>query len=259
MTPSLIARIRLLAPLAIAGICLLLSGCATYQTPGAGADLGALSKADGDIAERMQREPAATFPARLAIARVQASGYSSRSNQCYGKGEYCIVTTRDVESDQDFEWLGHLPMVAAVAPINRLLVPTELHSLQDLRLGAASLKTDLLLVYSIDTKFNAQSTEIGPLALISLGFLPNKKASVTSTASAALFDVRTGFVYGAAEATASEQQRATIWSSEDAIERSRVIAESEAFRKLLVEFDKLWRGVVSSKSPAASSVKPRDG
>ncbi len=137
-------------PLLVAAA-LILSGCGTYQTPGAGVDLGDLAKADGDIAERMKAEPAARFSARLAVARVQATGYYARNTQCYGKGQFCIVTTRDVESEQDLEKIGRLPQVAAIAPMSRLLVPTELGSMKDLRLGAATLKTDLLLVYSIDT------------------------------------------------------------------------------------------------------------
>ncbi|QJR09243.1 hypothetical protein DSM104443_00280 [Usitatibacter rugosus] len=223
---------------------LIVSGCATYQTPGAGVNVGNLSKADEDIAELMKREPAAPFPARMAMVRVQASGYYSRNNQCYGKGQFCVVTTRDIETEKDIERLTRLPMVADVAPLSRILLSSDLKSTKDLRLAAATLKTDLLLVYSIDTRFTVESNEIGPLGLISLGFLPNKKAHVTTTASAALFDVRTGFVFGAAEATVTEQQRATFWSSEDAIESVRLKTEAEAFQKLLGEFEKLWKGVV---------------
>ena len=223
---------------------LMLSGCATYQTPGAGINVGNLSKADEDIAELMKREPGAPFPARVALVRVQATGYYSRNNYCYGKGQFCVVTTRDIETDKDLERLTRSPMVGGVASMSRILLPSELKSTKDLRLAAATLKTDLLLVYSIDTRFNVESTEIGPLGLISLGFFPNKKAHVTTTASAALLDVRSGFVFGTAEATATEQQRATFWSSEDAVESSRLKTEAEAFQKLLGELEKLWKGVV---------------
>jgi len=104
----------------------------------------------------------------------------------------------------------------------------------------------MLLVYSLDTRFNVESTDIGPLALISLGFLPNKKAQVSTTASAALFDVRTSFVYGAVEATAKDQQRATVWSSEEAIDSARLKTEAASFQQLLGEFEKLWKGVVEA-------------
>lgn len=227
--------------------CLILSlaGCATYQTPGSGVNVGNLSKADTDIAEMMKREPASSYPARLAVARVQTPGYHTQTTYCYGKGQYCLVTTREIETDQDFERVARLPMVSRVAPLGRMLVAEQIDSIKDLRLGAASLKTDMLLLYSIDTRFNVDSTDIGPLALISLGFLPNKKARVNATASAALIDVRTGFVYGVAESSATEHQRATTWSTDSAIDASRVKAETTAFHGLLDEIEKLWKGIVA--------------
>jgi hypothetical protein len=238
-------NIRFLIMVVLA-ICI--TGCSTYQTPGAGINVGNLSKADGDIAEVMKREPAAPFPSRVAMARVQSKGYSSRNNGCYGQGAFCVVTTRDIESEKDIERLGRLPMISGVAAMSRILLPATLNSIKDLRLAAANLKTDMLLVYSVDTHFNIESTEIGPLSLISLGFLPNKKAIVYTTASAALFDVRTGFVYGVAEATATEQQRATTWSSDNAIDNARLKTEVESFQKLLGEFEKLWKGVVEEQA-----------
>jgi hypothetical protein len=51
-------------------------------------------------------------------------------------------------------------------------------------------------------------------------------------------------VYGIAESTAAEEQRASVWSSEDAVEASRLRAESEAFQGLLNEYEKLWRGII---------------
>jgi len=144
-------------------------------------------------------------------------------------------------------------MISDVAAMSRLLLPPQLNTVKDLRLAAAGLKTDMLLVYSVDTRFTVESAEIGPLALISLGFLPNKKAHVTTTASAALFDVRSDFVYGSAEATASEQQRATVWSSTGAVEKSRLTTEVEAFHKLLGEVEKLWLNIVHSRNQSAAN------
>ena len=65
-------------PLSFLLVLILITGCATYTTPGAGVNVGNLASADEDIAEIMSREPASPFPARISIARVQASGYSSR-------------------------------------------------------------------------------------------------------------------------------------------------------------------------------------
>jgi hypothetical protein len=203
-----------------------------------------LASADTDIADLLKVEPAAVFPARIAMARVQAAGYYSRSNTCYGTGRYCVMTTRDVEPEASYDRLSKLPLVSAVALVNRMLLSGKLTSAKDLRQAAASLKTDLLLVYSLDTSFHIENTDVGPLALISLGFLPTKNARVTATASAALFDVRTGFVYGVAEANAAEEQRGTFWSSSEAVDSARKKAETAAFQKLMGEIERLWADVL---------------
>ena len=246
---------RLLRPWALATVlsALLSSGCATYTTPGAGMNLEDLARADTDIADLLKVEPAAVFPARIAVARVQASGYYSRSNTCYGTGRYCVVTTRDVEPEESYDRLSKLPLVSAVALMNRMLLSGKLSSAKDLRLAAASLKTDLLLVYSLDTSFNIENTDVGPLALVSLGFLPTKKARVTATASAALFDVRTGFVYGVAEASATEEQRGTFWSSSEAVDSARKKAEADAFQKLIAEIEKFWADVLRTHAHARAA------
>jgi len=230
-------------------VVVVLAGCATYTTPGGGVNLDGLSTADPDIAELMKAEPSARFPARIVVARVQASGYSSQSNYCYGSGRYCVVTTRDIESEDSYEKLAKLPQVAGLGLMNRLLLPSKLTSTRELRQGAAKLRADLLLMYSLDTGFRIDDTDLGPLAPITLGFLPTKKARVTATASAALFDVRTGYVYGLAEATAVEEQRGTFWSSSDAVDGARKAAETAAFRKLVGEIASLWDDVLKTHRP----------
>jgi hypothetical protein len=144
-------------------LALLAAGCASYTTPGAGVNLQNLSKADASIADLMKIEPAAPFRARVSVVRVQSSGYSSRSNTCYGSGQFCVVTTRDIEPEASFDRLSKMPQVAALALMNRMLLPAKLSSTMDLRRAAATLKTDLLLMYSMDTGFNVESTDIGPL------------------------------------------------------------------------------------------------
>lgn len=223
--------------------CSLFTGCAVqYTTPAGGVSVAEIT--DVDIKEFYEKEPASAFPARLAIVRIQESGYKSRTNQGYGSGRYTIVTTRDIESDNDFQSIQELPMVSAIAPLSRLLVPRNANTLKDLRIPAARLKADLLLLYSVDTTFYIEGTPLGPLSLISLGFIPNKKAFVTSTVSGALIDVRTGYIYGTSEATEKEEQRATVWSTKDAIDSSRIKAETKAFQSFIIDFKSLWKSVV---------------
>jgi hypothetical protein len=239
---------------------LLLAGCATYTTPGAGVNMDSLSLADPEIADAFDAEPAARFPARIALARVQASGYSARGTACYyGGGTFCVVTARDIESEASYTRLARLPQVVGLAPMNRLMLPAHLKSTRDLRQAAAGLKADLLLIYTVDTVFNMDNTDVGPLAMITLGFLPTKKAQVTATASAVMLDVRSGFVYGVAEASALEEQRGTFWSQTDAIDGARKTAERQAFEKLVGEIATFWSDLLKThagEQPPANGEQP---
>ena len=245
----------------VAVLASLATGCAThYTTPAGGVSLAGID--DGDLREYYARQPASAFPANVAVVRVQDDGYVSHTSRGYGSGRYSVVTTRDVESDADFEKLAGLPMVAGVAPVGRLLMPRSTSTLRDLRTPAAQLRADLLLVYSIDTVFEVDGTPLGPLSLISLGFLPNKEAHVTATVAGALVDVRTGFVYGTTEASATERQRGSMWSTDNAVDSARLDAEREAFGLFVGEFERLWKSVVevhARTGPREPGLRPAPG
>lgn len=218
-------------------------GCANYTTPAAGVNITAIG--DEDIAELMAREPQANFPARIAVARLQSSQYSSNTNHAYGKGVYSVVTTRDVESEESFTEMSSWSGVHSIAPVGRLFLPEDLESLKDIRLAAARLKADLVLVYTIDTAFHTEDRSYPPLALISLGLFSKTKAHVSSTTSGAILDVRTGFVYGVAEATEKEQQSATVWSTEQIVDRARLNSEAKSFVSFMQEARKLWSNILT--------------
>jgi len=236
-------------------LCLAGTGCATnYVTPASGVSLADI--ADDDLRSYYEREPSSPFPANIAIVRVQDSGYATKTVRGYGHGRYTIVTTRDIESDEAFESIVALPLVNNIAPLGRMLVPSNASTIKDLRVPAAKLRTDLLLVYSIDTTFSVEGQSLDPLSLISLGFIPNKKAHVTATVAGMLVDVRTGFIYGTTEATATEKQSATVWSTELAIDSSRMRAEEDAFDAFVSEFGRLWKNVVDVHAATAPRVSP---
>ena len=224
---------------AIAG----LAGCAHYVTPGEAVSIPQITEAD--IGEALAREPAASFPARLIVTRIQGPGYVSYSSRGYGRGNYTVLTTRDVETEEDLRRIGAMPGVASVGPLSRVLLPAELNTTRELRTAAAQLRADVILLYTVDTSFRTDTLRIGPLQTVSLGFFPNKKAHVTSTCAAAFLDVRTGHVYGVAEATATEEQRSGYWNTEAAIEAARVTAERDAFTAALAEIEKVWDAVLA--------------
>lgn len=230
--------------LLLAGSVLLLafvSGCAHYKTPGAGVSIPAIT--DADVADILARKPAAQFPVHMVVARVQASGYVSRSAYSYGSGQFSVLTTRDIETDDDFALLAAMPGVAAVGPINRLLVPLDLRSTRDLRQAAAQLRGDIILIYTIDTRFHSENQLVGPLTLVTLGVFASEKSHIVTTCAAALIDVRTGFVYGVAEGTAIDTRRSSPWTTENAIEKARLKTERDAFSSALKEVAKTWSSI----------------
>ena len=230
--------------LSLATACLAVAGCgAHYVTPQGGASLVELASVD--VRSYYESKPASPFPASIAIVRVQDHGF--------GEGRYKAITTRDLEDRGHYDRMAGLPLVRGVVPVGRMLVPANAATIRDLRAPAAMLHADLLLIYSVDTVFTVEGRSLGPLSAISLGLIRNQKAHVTATVAGVLVDVRTGYVYGTTEATAKEEQRATIWSTERAIESSRMRAEQTAFDDFVDEFGHLWKGVVdvhAATSPA---------
>jgi len=218
-------------------------GCrAHYVTPNQAADLDMIPSPN--IRETFAMQPAAPFPARLAVIRVQAPEFRSRSRDADDDSKYSVVFTRDRETDASVRQLSEMDMVAGVASINRLVTPAVLRRDADLRQAAAAVHADLLLLYTFDTRSRINDHEVGPLGLITLGFLPNQTAEVTTTASAVIMDVRTGFVYGLAEASAERSQLTNYWSSHDAVEDCRVKTESESLEKLVPEVQAVWAGIL---------------
>ena len=218
-----------------------LSGCAAYTTPGAGASLAGIN--NSSIEAAFSREPAAVFPASVVSVRVQSAGYRSSSSRSYGSGGFSVVTTRDIETDEHFASLASSDGVARLAPMTRILLPAQFSDTTALRTAAAQLKADLLLMYTVDTSFGTDVGRIGPLQTVALGFFPNRKSFVDATTSVMLLDVRSGYVYGSVEATETETQRSSFWGTEAAIDTARRAAEKASFESALEQTKALFSSV----------------
>jgi hypothetical protein len=228
------------------------TGCASsYATPGRGApmQLFAAEKdamSDASVVKAISRRPLATLPAAVAIVRVQASGYTSATSDAWGHGAYSVVTQRDIQGEDRTlsQMQSGMPMLKAIVPISRLLLPEELHSDLELRQAAASLHADMVLIYTLDTSFQVEDVA-APLSVVTLGLSPNQFAHVNCTASAVLIDTRNGYVYGTAEATEQQDQLASAWTSGSAVDQTRRRVEAKAFKKLAGELGRTWTAVVA--------------
>ena len=237
----------------------LLTGCATYATPGRGAQMDLFGAETADkthaqaqgtdpgIATVLDKKPLASFPASLALVRVQAPGYVSYTTRGWGGGQYTIVTTRDVEKQQDVARINALPQVRGVAPLNRLVIPSVLNSDYELRAAAARMHADILVLYTIDTVFH-ETDRTTPVTVITLGATNNKRLRIMSTASAALLDTRSGYVYGLAEASEEHEELQNAYKTDEEIDRIRRDVEGTAFTKLIGETESTWKMVLAEHS-----------
>ena len=237
-----------------------LGGCASYTTPGGKADFSQLgltdqAKAaltDPAVQEILDKRPLVTFPAAIAVARVQSHDYQTGGGRfaVYG-GNYSVVSEREVEREADFAGIAQLPGVRGVAGIKRILLDSTLNSDLELRAAAAKLHAGLLLFYTFDTRFETQ-TSVRPLGVITLGLAPNKNARVVTTASAVLMDTSNGYIYGVYESTSKQEQLANAWTSAEAMDQIRKQAERAAFADLVEDFRKEWPNVVATYTPKTS-------
>ena len=237
-----------------------LCGCASYRTPGGPADFRALGvteqvvaeNTDFSIAQRLERKPLAAFPTAIAVVRVQDRGYWSYTASGYGIGNYTVVPIRDVETKEQFDRIGALPMVRGVAPLNRLVLPANFRNDRELRDGAAAVQADMLLIYTFDTAFQVQH-KVPPLGILTLGIFPDEHSSIASTVSAVLMDTRNGYVYGLMEATAKKEKLANAWTQRSTVDAGRRQTEAEAFDKLVGEFETTWRRVLEEYGPPSGA------
>jgi hypothetical protein len=241
-----------------------MGGCAaSYKTPGGPAPMTAFGLSensrealtDARVREVTRKQPLASFPATLAVARVQASGYRNFCIGSYGHGMYSVVTAKDVETEADFDRIRTLPHVRSVAPVSRLILPEKLETDIELRRAAASLGADILVIYTFDTQYRNDDWA-PPLALITFGIFPTEKTRVTTDATAVLMDVRNGFIYGALESASKKSRINNFWTDDEAADSARREAEREALDGLLAGFEKTWVSVVQTYAVAGPAFKP---
>lgn len=219
-------------------IALSCAGCASYRTPGGPAQLADINPAERAGAGTLKPSP--HFPATIALVQVQAPHYESYSSRGFGEGRFSIVTPSESAENAQLKIFGNWPSVADAVPLDISLLPAKLVSLDDLRLTAAKLQADVLLVYTLDTSLELQNKAVLPLTSVPLSGAPAQGANIESTASAVFIDVRSGFTYGASDATAKVSDLQSAWGSSAALDKKRLEAEQQAFNELAMKAEKIW-------------------
>lgn len=227
----------------LCSVIIICTGCASsYVTPGEPANFADINRED--IAEIVSRKPSPNFPARIAVIRIQAPNYVSYTAEGQRYGGFSIIPAHELTADNTLQKIQQWPQVTTVVPVSSLLIPANAKSIDDLRLAAAKLQADVLMIYTIDTKFYINNHFHASFSLLSLGMMPDRNANVTATATAIFTDVRTGFTYGTADATAKATGLTSAWSSDATVDKKRVEAEQLAFNDLIKAANQTWQGIV---------------
>ncbi len=233
------------------------TGCVSrYFTPGGPAPIGAMTTAS--VAAVLQTVPESPMPARVAYAHIQDRSYRSASTSGVARGTIALVSADDLEKAADLEAMRRWPETTDFVRLTPILVRNgaaaqDFDALTALREGAATLHADILALYTVDTHFRVDDFSPGALGVLTLGLAPTRTAVVHSTVSIVFVDVRTGFVYGTAEASSNDDQLANSWTSGDAVDQCRRRVEREAFEKLLVEAGKTWEGLAAQRRAQLTS------
>ncbi|MCH8544880.1 MAG: hypothetical protein LAT61_15060 [Alcanivorax sp.] len=210
---------------------------------------GPIAADDNVVSEKVVNEvPLAEmserFPAQIVVARVVPRSEHRGAYMCQASSHYCLVTSRDVESQEQYSRLMSLPGITGMRMLTPLIVSGKIMNMEDLRVAAAGLHADMLLVYMVQTQENTSIGRSWPLDVATLGLLPSKQNNLVVTASATLYDTRTGYVYGTLEAATRADLRTSMWNG-GLVDASRIAAlEREAFATLVERFEPLWESVL---------------
>jgi hypothetical protein len=216
------------------------TGCSSYVTPGGAADLDQINRVK--LIDGSPRQPAPQLPANFAVVRVQAAAYKSYAAQGFGSGRFSVITAREAPSPEQLQLIAKWPAVDNAALLNASWLPEKFESIDDLRGAAAKMQADVLLVYTVETTFKLHGQAVPPEGSIALGDKASAPATVSAVASAALVDVRTGYVYGRAEAPASADVT-DVLKARDALEARRLDVEHDALAQLMMKAGKTWADI----------------
>jgi hypothetical protein len=159
-----------------------------------------------------------------------------------------MVGPKDLEHDGDREKIKAWKGLSGLVRLTPIVVPAAQDDLLAFREAAASLRADILALYTLDTAFRVDDRDIGPLGLLTLGLAPTKSAVVQTTASLAFFDVRTGFCFGTVEWSEKDDQLASGWTERQAIEDARLRVERAAFVGMLAEAQKAFEEIAGASA-----------
>ena len=189
-------------------------------------------------------EPILRFPARIGVARVEDGRLSPMPQ---AEAETWLATARTLGPGFG-EFVPVSPLVTALAsPASRRSDDCRFagcidQTVREIRLGAARQHLDVVLIYEVAGRDRSSSNPLAVTKLVLIGFfLPSESVRADGVAQAMLVDVRNGYTYGFASATADNAASALSSTSNSRETYRDVAAEAKAaaVTKLAAEVEKM--------------------
>lgn len=194
---------------------------------------------DSDIANLLDAGVRAKLPTAVAVARLEAAGAGSRPDLATIDAEELAGWTKAVQQQR---------LITGVHPISPLVHKEARPTLHSLRVAAAKMNCELLLVYlqadsSVDNYNDAAALY---WTLLGLWLVPGNVCEHRTVMQAVLADCRTGMILGTATGDA-HQQRAYPLAFQDTRQRSLAKqAATEALSDVQEAFGRQIGQVVAS-------------
>jgi len=249
---------------------LLLAGCESQVQMTSGADylarydaeaaaarrIGGVAPAPGRAAKGIDPairdaasvEPILRFPARIGLARIvggtlttvpedEAKLWRALAGKHRHLGEFAAVDPLVAEFTAGAVGVGRTD--GRGTPIGRIV--------DTIRLGAARQHIDAVLIYEVGARASKEATflAIADLTVIGSAILPTRSIRAEGVARALLLDVRNGYPYGTASASADLSELSTSWGSDGRRDALRREALGRVTESLMPEIEKMFHDLVA--------------
>lgn len=202
-------------------------------------------------------EATLTLPARIGLARI--SGNSLKP-----------ITVEELDlwrapTDNNIHQVDIVPIAPLVAEaVTRELSSTTTKDGRDalssamtqIRLASARQHVDAVLIYTTDTASQRRRNllSVADLVLVGGAFVPSRSIKTEATAQALLMDVRSGYPYGSASASANLSKLSPWWGARGREKHTIQTVTEHAVRRLIPEA-RIMVGKVIKSSQARNRKK----
>ncbi|MEM7190849.1 MAG: hypothetical protein AAF439_14665 [Pseudomonadota bacterium] len=213
---------------------------------------------DDLIRHAAQIEPLLRLPARIGIARIDGGQLSTIPN---GEAEMWQQLGRRHSALGTFAAID--PFLAdytlrTVQPQDARALRRDAHDvITQIRLGAARQHMDAVLIYEIGTRrhYGDAFPGLGPSRILGAAPLPAKAIAKEGTARAFLMDVRNGYPYGVASASADLKALETSFWDDQPKDRQSIAAKSMITKALLPQVEQVIGQLVNQMQTRLASAK----